>query len=192
MKAVFHGSWNNFSCESLILCYGHLSKPAINLSQTEVRAQWNQEGNGAWRCCLQSYKLRWWDWMLSALKGTWQGWLQARHWDGLRDMSLLGQAFSAPDEISLMRHISCPQSWPLSPECHVSVTGSCWIWSSAVPGSISLEAGYCLSASWFFRRLILQTPAELLPKDFHLREKEMLCTPVLKDCWFLGHQSQVT
>lgn len=81
-----------------------------------------------------------------------------------------------------------PSWWPLSPECHVSVTGSCWIWSSAVPGSICLEAGYCLSASWFFRRLILQIPAELLTKGFHLRKKEMLCTPLLKDCWSLGHQ----
>lgn len=55
----------------------------------------------------------------------WQGWLQARHCDGLRDTFLRGQGLSAPEEISLMRHISCPQQWPLSPECHVSVTGSC-------------------------------------------------------------------
>lgn len=41
------------------------------------------------------------------------------------DTSLLGQGLSAPGEISLMRHISCPQHWPLSPECHISVTGSC-------------------------------------------------------------------
>lgn len=125
VQVVFHSSRNNFSCHWLILCYGHLSKPAINLFWAEVGTQWKREGNCAWRCRLQSCRLWQWDWMLLGLNGTWQGWLQPRHWDGLRDTSLLGQGISAPDEISLMRHISCPQRWPLSPECHDSVTGSC-------------------------------------------------------------------
>lgn len=58
-------------------------------------------------------------------------------------------------------------------------------------GSICLEAGYCLSASWFFRRLALQTAAELLPKGFQLRENEMLWPPLVEGCWFLGHQVKI-
>lgn len=100
----------------------------------ELGTQGNQEGNHGWRNHIQSCS---YGTGLDALgfEWHWQGWLQARHCDGLRDTFLRGQGLSAPEEISLMRHISCPQQWPLSPECHVSVTGSCWIWSSAVPGS---------------------------------------------------------
>lgn len=140
----------------MILCYSQLSNPAINLSWGE---QWNWKGNSACRrSCVQSCSYGTGT-GCSGFEWHWLGWLQARHCDGLRDMALRGQGLSAPEEISLMRHNSCPQQWPLSPQCHVSVTGSCWIWSSAVPGSICLETGYCLSASWFlggwFSKLLL-------------------------------------
>lgn len=171
----------------MILCYSQLSNPAINLSWGE---QWNWKGNSACRrSCVQSCSYGTGT-GCSGFEWHWLGWLQARHCDGLRDMALRGQGLSAPEEISLMRHNSCPQQWPLSPQCHVSVTGSCWIWSSAVPGSWEHLPGdrILLISILVFRRLILQTAAELLPKGFQLRENEMLWSLLVKAYWFLGHQ----
>lgn len=125
VPAVFHSSQNNFLCHWLILCCSHLSKPATSLSWAEVGTQRNWEGTSVWRCRLQTCGFRHWDWLLAGLKSVWQGRLQARHHESPRDTSLLGRGLSAPEEISLMRHISCPAWWPLSPECHISVTGSC-------------------------------------------------------------------